>query len=63
MFAFLGSLTFLASVAAYVYVGVAIVRMELKAKASITKAFVKAATWPVTIWDTINKLYLTKPEQ
>jgi len=51
----------LAVIGLYLYVGVAIVKAELNASATIPVALVKAATWPLTIWSTIKKLYLTRP--
>lgn len=51
----------LAVVGLYLYVAIAIMRAELKADASLGMAFVKAATWPATIWNTIEKLYLKEP--
>lgn len=50
-----------AVVALYVYVGFAAGRAEARSGASYLAAAAKAATWPVTIWHTIEKLYLTTP--
>lgn len=51
-----------AVVALYVYVGFAAGRAEAKAGSNLVKAAFKAATWPVTIWNTIDQLYLTRPQ-
>ena len=52
----------LAAIAGYVYVGFAAGRAEAKGGSGIMKAALKAATWPFTIWSTINQLYLKRPE-
>ena len=52
----------LAVVVLYVYVGFAAGRAEAKAGSNFVKAAFKAATWPVTIWHTIDQLYLKRPE-
>jgi tetrahydromethanopterin S-methyltransferase subunit D len=52
----------LAVVGLYVYVGVAIGKAEVAAGAGFLTVITKAAMWPLTIWNTINKLYLTPPE-
>lgn len=54
------SLSTIALVGLYVYVGVAAFKGEVDAGASWTLALSKAATWPVTIWSTIKKLYLVR---
>ena len=54
------SLVGMAAVALYVYVAVAAGRMEHKAGSMLTVVIIKAATWPATIWHSIDKLYLTK---
>ena len=46
----------------YVYIAIAAGRAEAKSGANAAVIFTKAATWPLTIWHTINKLYLTKPK-
>ena len=62
MLAFLGNLTAVAVIVMYGYVAVAAVRAELRSDAGIMTALTKGVMWPVTIWHTIDKLYLTKPE-
>lgn len=55
------SLSTIALLVLYVYVGIAAFRMEMDASASVATALMKAATWPATIWSSIRKLYFTEP--
>ncbi len=57
MIEFLTSLLGIATLSFYVYVSVAVGRMEWKAGADWDVILLKATTWPVTIWHTIKKLY------
>lgn len=61
LIAALGSLGLFVALGMYLYVGVAIVRAERQTGTGWGIAVTKAATWPVTIWHTIRKLYLTTP--
>jgi hypothetical protein len=52
------SLSTVVMTAGYAYVAVAIVRAEYLSNGRFTAgSFVKAATWPVTIFHSIRKLY------
>lgn len=62
MFSGLFSLVGLAATGFYLYVAVAVVRMEMKAGATLTVALSKAVIWPVAIWSSIQKLYLSEPK-
>lgn len=55
----LTSILGLAVVGLYLYVAVAATRGELKTGASFWWAFTKGFTWPATIWNTVDKLYLS----
>ena len=45
----------------YIYVAIAIAKAEIDAGANNVVMFSKAVSWPLTIWHTIKKLYLTRP--
>ncbi len=55
------SLTTIALLGLYGYVVFAQLYAEFKATGGLSlTGIVKAVGWPLTIWSTINKLYLTK---
>ena len=52
------SLSTLALIGLYAYVFVAIMRAEYKANRKVTGlSWLVAASWPLTIWNSIEKLY------
>lgn len=51
------------AVIGYLYVALAAGKAEYKSGSGAVTVAVKAATWPLTIWNTIDKLYFTRPGQ
>lgn len=45
----------------YIYVAIAAGRAEQQTGSNGLVVFTKAITWPITIWGTIKRLYLTPP--